>query len=141
MGKSKKGFAKINGRKKARLARLDTKKRKLLSKKETRITVKDEPAVTEVVKQFNELEVEQWEDVCTVTTQAADGLSMATSNTRRKEKLLTRRQKERKDQKQSRGERYAQRLLQEARFAAAKRSRQKLASKAFKADLQTDRVN
>ena len=100
MAKSRKGFAQANGRKKARLARADTKRKKIAIKKSERISVV-KVAADEEAREREEQKAEgtregddaDWTDIGSVTT--GGGLRM-TPVQREKARLLTRKQAARK---------------------------------------------
>eukprot|EP01064_Diplonema_japonicum_P015605 TRINITY_DN2334_c0_g1_i1.p2 TRINITY_DN2334_c0_g1~~TRINITY_DN2334_c0_g1_i1.p2 ORF type:complete len:164 (+),score=49.55 TRINITY_DN2334_c0_g1_i1:75-494(+) len=137
MGKSKKGFAKANGRKKARLARLDTKKKKIKSRREERLVLKDGP-----VKMMDNLDIkddeqkredDDWSDIGTITTNGGLRLSKVE---KKRSAPLTRKQIDKKTFKIARGISYSQRLTKEMREAMAKRLKRKIEGKEYRAEVR-----
>eukprot|EP01061_Rhynchopus_euleeides_P011406 TRINITY_DN20986_c0_g1_i1.p1 TRINITY_DN20986_c0_g1~~TRINITY_DN20986_c0_g1_i1.p1 ORF type:complete len:146 (+),score=72.87 TRINITY_DN20986_c0_g1_i1:164-601(+) len=135
MAKSKKGFAKQNGRKKARLARTDTKKRKMMKKKEERLTAKIEEGksrAAELAEVEGDAADPDWTDIGSVTT--GGGLRM-TPVQREKVRQLTRRQAVRKEKKQMRGTAYQQRSQKDAKISMARRIHKKIEGKQYRKEL------
>ena len=102
MGKSKKAFAKVNGRKKARLARKDTKKKSVFAKRSERMAVKLE--ADDAAEQLKSLKItgedgvertdgDDWTDIGSITT--GGGLRI-TPKPKDKVRILTRKQVVRK---------------------------------------------
>eukprot|EP01060_Flectonema_neradi_P038608 TRINITY_DN816_c1_g1_i1.p2 TRINITY_DN816_c1_g1~~TRINITY_DN816_c1_g1_i1.p2 ORF type:complete len:138 (+),score=22.58 TRINITY_DN816_c1_g1_i1:260-673(+) len=128
MAKSRKGFAKQNGRKKARLARKDTKAKKILkTRKDVKIKLtqqqlaqvqqeakNDVPSDNEASNDDNE-----WTELGSCTT--GGGLKLTPNE--RKLRTRTRKQIENKQKKTARGEAYTQRFNHQVRQQLLKKTK------------------